>query len=425
MKKHLILAATAAVALSSVAKADVEIRITGATAFRQATLRAIKSQFDSAGTLGTNYNFAHDKTASGTNYDGSTRSVWKGKFPGVTGTTTIRCNFTGSVEGIRAIAVGGQYDETYLSDANMTAPSGETGGATALTQPLSAKFAFSDVLQSSTPISSPALSPGDPRVGVVTFTMLANKGTPSDLTNVTSQQARALLSAGAQPLGLFTGKEGGNNDNYVFAVGRNDGSGTRTTYLAEIGYGIARAVNQYVATDATGTAINTIQRTPAGGAYKSTVWGYDMDGNGGYASGSNVRDDFAKTTENVTVLEADGSELLSGMPIYMVTWLSTADAKVAIGTPGTAARALAYNGVSIDPSQSPLSDEDQLKVTSGQYTAWGYENLYYAGSLSTDEGKVYAAILGAIPAKLKESATGIPMTEMKVSRSDDGGLVAP
>ena len=421
MKKQLILAVGAAVAFTSSLRADVEIRITGASAFRQATLRTIKAKFDSAGALGTSYSFAHDKSAGGTNYDGSTRSVWKGTFPGVAGTTTIRCNFTGSVEGIRAVALGGSYNETYLTDAALTA-AGENGSKTSPTSQMEAKFAFSDVRQSSTPITSPVLSPGDPRVGVVTFTMLANQSAPVDLTNVTAQQARALLSQGYQPLSLFTGKTGDENDNYVFAVGRNDGSGTRTLYLAEIGYGITNPVNQYVATSAAGDAVNTIQLTPAGSAYKSTVWGYDMDGNGGYASGSNVRDDMGRTTDSVTVLDAQGSELLAGSPVYLLTWLSTGDAKTAVAN---GARTLAYNGVSVDPANAPLSAEDQLKVTTGQYTAWGYENLYYNGSLSSDENTVYSEIVAGIPSLIGSSGAGIPMSAMAVSRSDDGGTVMP
>ncbi len=421
MKKQLILAASAlALGFMSSAQADVEIRITGASAFRQATLRTIKARFDSQGALGTSYSFAHDKATGGTNYDGSTRSVWKGKFPGVTGVTTIRCNFTGSVEGIRAIALGGSYNETYLTDAAITG-TGEIGNASSPTSQMSAKFAFSDVLQSSTPITSPTLSPGDPRVGVVTFTMLANEGAPAGLTNVTSQQARALVSNGYQPLSLFTGKDT-DSETYVFAVGRNDGSGTRTLYLAEIGYGITNAVNQYVSTVSTSNEITTLQRTPAGGAYKSTVWGSDQDGNGGYSSGSNVRDDFGKTTASPTVIDADGSELISGTPIHLITWLSTGDAKTAIAN---GAKALAYNGVSIDATAAPLSAADQMKVTSGQYTAWGYENLYYNGSLSTDENTVYTAIKSGIPSLIGSSGAGIPMSQMTVSRSDDGGTVAP
>jgi hypothetical protein len=131
---------------------------------------------------------------------------------------------------------------------------------------------------------------------------------------------------------------------------------------------------------------------------------------------------MGRTTDSVTVLDAQGSELLTDSPVYLLTWLSTGDAKTAVAN---GARALAYNGVSVDPANAPLNAEDQLKVTTGQYTAWGYENLYYNGSLSTDESTVYSEIVAGIPSLIGSSGAGIPMSAMAVSRADDGGTVMP
>ncbi len=432
MKKNFILAASvAAFAFTATPVwADVEIRIVGASAFRQATLDTIKSLFDSEvapnpnPALAKGYSYAHDKAPG--DYKSSKRSVWRGNFPGVDGITTIRCTFTGSVEGIRAIAVtDGTYDETFLANSTL-AVSGENANATTQTGKLPAKFAFSDVYQTSTPIVSPVLNPADARVGVVTFTPLANESAPAGLNNLTSQQARALFTAGLQPLSIFTGVSGEvdeDNYNYVVAIGRSDSSGTRTTFLAEIGYGITNLVQQYIATENSGTdQVTDVRLTWANGPYSSTVWGYDLEGNGGYESGGDLRAAFGRKTDSVTLTSADGTQTFPIGKAYLVTFLSTGDARSAMSG---GAKQLAFNGVKIDASNLPLSAADQAKVVNGSYTAWGYEHLYYNGSLSTDEGSVYQAIKDSIPSYISTSGNGIPFDSMAVSRADDGGTVAP
>ena len=450
MKLTKIASSAFALTLATAAvQADVSVEITGATAFRQAALNTIKARFDASGQP---YQYAHDQAAGGFNL--STRSIFKGTFPGISGVTTIRCSFNGSVEGINAIVNSPAADPTYYTDipGNLVTPAAIGGGETHTNTPGFAKTAvaaqsdisFSDVSKAVTPYASlPTVNPaGGSAVGVVVFTMIANEGSP--LENITSQQFRALFSQGFQPLSLFTGIPDDNpladtpsNDaQYIFATGRNDGSGTRTTYLAETGYGVTELVNQYLVTSSTGDVINTIRLVPQGnGSNASTVWGQDVDGNGGYSSGSNLRADLARESGAVTVLDADDQDAF-GEPIKLslVSWLSLGDAVSSRGTvAGEGGKFLAFNGVKLDTMASVTANSninnasnaaDKAKVTSGAYTAWSYQQMYLRAGLSSgDEFTIANAIKSNLGANL--GSAGIQISDMNAGRETDGGTVAP
>ena len=417
------------------AQADVTIDITGATAFRVATLDAIKATYVASGQP---FKYAHDRSAGGSN--GATLSIWQGKFGSVPGVTTIRTSFNGSVEGVRAITQGPAHNPNYLNNpaafVSATSVVGGTEIASTTTPVIAAEseFAFSDVSIAATPYAGFPVAPADAKVGVVVFTMIANEGAPAGLSNITNKQFQALFSSGYMPLSVFSG-DPADSGSYVFATGRNDGSGTRTTYMAETGLGITTGVQQYTRGAISGNTITQIHRVPAGGfsasipgsaaANASTVWGKDIAGNGGYSSGSALRDDMGRTSAATQVLDADGSVLLAAgdAPIHLVTWLSLGDA-VPAKTAG--AKILGYNGVTLDSiaaGASVMNATDKAKVTQGAYTAWSYQQLYRRASLTGDAVTAYNVLKAAIPANL--GATGIPIADMAVSRAVDGGPVAP
>lgn len=443
MKPTSFIAGLAAFTFCATSYADVVVDITGATAFRAATLLSIRAQFNASGQP---YKFAHDQaTAGGTIYSGATRSIWIGSFPGVSGTTTIRTSFNGSVEGIRALVDSPASDPTYYQSALLNATTAIAGGAELSNQGSTgatasqSEIAFSDVSKTATPYASSNLQPSSPAVGVVAFTMLTNEG--SSVTNVTAQQLRAVLTNGFQPLSMFTGNAADTTN--VFAVGRNDGSGTRSTCLAETGYGVSSTVKQYVTIASTSTALSTIMLVPAGGVYDnnpglagvqpagqlaanaSTVWGQDVIGNGGYSSGSTLRTDMGKTGLAVTVLD-DLAEDSFGGPVRadLVTWLSVNDAVTARGN---GAVFCGYNGVRLDgiaASGTTLTAADKAKITQGLYTAWSYQQMYRRNDITTgDVVTVYNDIKNAIGSNL--GAAGIALSDMQVSRPNDGGTVAP
>jgi hypothetical protein len=423
-------------ALISPAFADVTVDITGASAFRAATLLSIKAKFDESGVA---YQYAHDQ-ASGA-FSGATRSIWKGTFPGVSGTTTIRTSFNGSVEGIRALIESPAQDPTYYTDipGNLVTAAAIGGGETFTTTPGFAKttataqseIAFSDVSIAATPFASSSLLPNDSAAGVVVFTMLANEG--STISNVTSQNFRALLANGFQPKSLFTGLAADDNT-LVFATGRNDGSGTRTTYLAESGYGVSNAVTQFIVNQSSGNTNTVIQLAPEGGvndpilpgqsaSNRSTIWGQDIAGNGGYSSGSGLVGAMGRTSDAVTVLDEAGDDAFGEeVDLELVTFLSLNDA-ITARTAG--AVFCAYNGVRLNDiaaSGSTMSAADLAKVTRGAYTAWGYQQMYRRSDLTTgDAVTVYDGIKAAIQTNL--GAAGVPIVDMKAARDLDGGVV--
>jgi len=441
MKTKILALAAASLTLGSSAFADVTVNFTGATAFRVPTLDTIKAQFVASGQP---FKFAHDRNASNNQaFNGATRAIFQGTFNGVPGVTTIHTSFNGSVEGIKALINSPAADPTYLTTAvlaSITAVvggnnggNGQGGASTAAAA--QSDIAFSDVALSSTAFAGNSLQPSTPEAGVVVFTMIANEGAAGILDNMNTQNFRALFSAGFLPLSFFTGNA--LNTDYVFATGRNDGSGTRTAYLAETGYGIANAVNQYLVGRFTGGAINAIYRVPAGGTSvglaavapsltlssgnASTIWGLNQDGNGGYSSGSTLRDDMGRTSTSVKVYDADGSELLTGANVYLVTWLSLGDASPA-RTAG--AVVLGYNGVKLTDfaSTGTLSVADTAKVTQGAYTAWSFQQMYRRNDITTgDKVTVYNNIKN----NLVLGTTGIPEPSMNVGRSVDGGVVTP
>jgi len=450
-----------ALSLTTSAFADVTVDITGATAFRAAALDTIKARYVASGQP---FQFAHDQAAGA--FNGATRAIFKGTFPGVSGVTTIRTSFNGSVEGIKALVDSPASDPTYYTDipGNLVTATAVGGGEThtstvgfAKTAAASqSEIAFSDVSKNSTPYASASLQPASPPCGVVVFTMLTNEGSP--ITNVTAQQFRALAAAGYQPLSMFTGNASDTTN--VFLTGRNDGSGTRTTYMAETGVGITTAIKQYVTVDSSSTALEAIQEVPAGGvndsdpvtdgiqlptasnikayvddgqsvtqlvANASTVWGQDTAGNGGYSSGSTLRTDMGKTGASVTVFNALGEYFDTSTPVRvdLVTWLSLNDAVTARGN---GAILCAYNGVKLDgiaASGATMSAADKAKVTNGLYTAWGYQQMYRRGDITTgDAVDVYDGIKGNIGANL--AAAGIDLDDMTaIDRPNDGGTVAP
>jgi len=445
MKLKALTIAVAALAVAHTASAQTIVNITGATAFRTATLNTIKARFNASGAA---WKLAHDQNAGNNQaFNGATLSIFEGTFPGVTGTTIIRTSFNGSVEGIKALVDSPASDPNYLQTnvlTSITAAIGGNsengagngkGGVSTPVEAVQSDIAFSDVAKAATPFKNSSLQPTTAsEAGVVTFTMVGSESFPTTVTNLNTQNFRALLSAGFQPLSFLSG-DPADSSKTVYVTGRNDGSGTRTTYMAETLAGITTTVNQFLVGGTSGDTITKIYKVPAGGvsagltglvtglgaSNASTVWGQDIDGNGGYSSGSTLRGDLARTSTSVTVYDADGSELDSGANIALVSWLSTSDANTA-RTGG--AKILGYNGVRLDDyaTTGTLSAIDLRKITNGAYTAWSYQQMYRRNDLISGD-KV--AVYNGIKTNLVLGSSGVASTAMNAFRGTDGGVVAP
>ncbi len=455
--KTLLLSTLALSAVSVSAQAQTFIEITGATAFRQGATATINAIFAAGG----NFISVHNGGMLGGNVQS-----WRGTFGSLGSNVTVRTRWNGSTEGLRAVAQPNQtvdglptnpgFLNTSILDGLSPVAGGNqlgvnTGSQNSVnTTAAVADMSFSDCRLEATPI--PGTLAGGP-VGVVTFTMVANKTWRDDartaaITSVCSQQFRTLFSQGRVRLSYFTGNE--SDAEFVYASGRNDGSGTRTTYLAETGYGASNAVNQYVGYDRSNTTVlHSIVLVPKDGGFlangtatatnRSSLWSQNVDGNGGYVSGGDLRVDFAKTTANTKVYtffddEEDGNitaddavELYPAAKVFLLSWLSTADAAVARGDNNLGAAnacILGYEGVRLDDlaatGNATLTAADRLKVTSGRYNGWSNQQLLYVAG-NTTLTTAFNTISGNISANI--GSAGIPTTSMSVGRVIDGGII--
>jgi len=444
MKLKTILAAALAVGATSSAMAQTNIiDVTGATAFRNAAMRAIVSSFSTNGLQ-----IVHDGNGDTLSVlYGANKAIFRGTMPGITGTTIVRTSWNGSAEGINAIA-GKNNPPFYTEDAltnslvwDNSAAKGSIAGPTVTNS--RPRFAFSDVLQKNTPVrtdlNGARFTASAANVGVVTFAMVANDGSDTNLNNVTVQQALALWKAGELPLKQFTANPA--SVGKVFAMGRNDGSGTRASYLSEFKVGVANPVKQFIATAAgvtnTNDVLDSITLIPAGGtgagvlatsggaANASTLWGQSaLVGNGGYASSSGIRDHLQRKSANTVVYDGVSTNPIYTGPLALVSWLSTADARTAAGG---GARVLAYNGVKVTPIatsgsylSSGFSQEDYEKITSGQYSAWNFQQFYSYGTRTAAESTFRTRLINNMPDALGVTANGIPTAALSVDRLDDG-----
>lgn len=457
MKIRFLLAAALAV-ISTAANAQTFYNVTGATAFRTATINSIIAGYGGLGAVG----IVHSGAAGA--QTGANAISFNGTFAGIPN-TTIRCRFSGSTEGIRdlvgTIVPGTPNDIFVYPDASIPA----AGTITALNQnsnPVGANVAvkpdvaFSDVQQNNSPYRFPLLGPGDSRVGVVTFVFAKSEGSSPNLTNVTAQAWRAALSSNrGVPLNVFTGLAA-DQSGRVLATGRNDGSGTRAVYLIETGYGVSRTVNQFkLAADGfngvgagvggtaaggigTGGIARALQLWPSNDQQdannNSVLWNALTTGNGGYFSSSNTAALLNADTSSVRVLGPTGADLpnsgsyvgtSAGNPraISLVGFVGTNDG---VGLITNGAGILSYNGVLITPvatgvDPTGLLPADRYKVTNGTYTVWSYERLFNRGTLNANQTTIDNALRAAIPGGLANS--GIALSAMTAVRGNDGEVV--
>jgi hypothetical protein len=209
-----------AVALSAAkANAQVEVTITGSTAFRAITIDRVGNLFDSG------YNAVTNNASTGLI---TYRGTMGGSVPSLATTpVTVRLSFSGSAAGMQAV-----HDGTPVSTA-------DTAGVNVNKTP---DLALSDVFPES---ATPPLNLADfdhSIVGVVPFVFVRNNGL-AGITNITREQANLLLTAsgvttnGTQIIpGMPATYLGGVSTNPVYFIGRDPGSGTRITVHKDIGF---------------------------------------------------------------------------------------------------------------------------------------------------------------------------------------------
>ena len=405
MKSCFKLAAVALFASATLASADTEIRITGSTAFRSAVHASLLS-----GVFSSLDRYSHSGASGG--LSGASKATFRGTVTGITGTTTIRTSWSGSATGIQSVAA--QSNVSFLTDATFATVAGENFSQTTSANQ-TAHIAMSDVFQNSTSFQTPVLE--DTNVAVVPFVWVVNNSANAEnnkLTSITSQQARALYTTGSQALSLFTGVAA--DTRTVYVTGRDTGSGTRITALAETKYGFSTPLTHYQIT-ASGGAVTELRIWPTNAVVPSNG-GDTLGGNGGYTSGGTVATALSNSSSSgITIRNAAGTSIYTNQSAILVTCIGLSDSATiaAAAVPG---KRLAYEGTSFS---TIAADGD--KVRNGSYTMWGYQHLFNKSGLTTDETTARDALITAIPTNL--GTAGISLDSMIVGRGEDGGLVSP
>lgn len=358
--------------------------ITGATAFRASANSAIISILGGAGT--TQYAYTGTSGVAGTNL-----AIFKGTMAAFPGDEIfVRVRWSGSTQGI--LDVANQANISFLkTTVTMSTAGTNNGGAAGDQETAVAQWSFSDVDKALSEKPNYAFAGGP--VGVVPFMFLAGEGAPATLNNMTDQLHDQLWSTGQLPIAFFTGDTA--DETTVLATGRNNGSGTRATILAETKYGAFTNVVQFGAT----TSGTRTDAYPTG-----RLLAVSELSNGGNSSNSGVRELLTRRSDDLT---------FNGDPIdaIFVSYLTISDANSAI-TEG--AKEMKYNGVAFSADN----------VKKGAYSLWGYQQFYRDSDATAQEISFDTAFRAAIPATL-DGINAIPLTAMSVSRSGgDGGPVS-
>jgi hypothetical protein len=415
MKTNTFLASIcAASTLVSAAQAQTDIYLTGSTAFRAETHAGIRAK------LNAGYTFAY----TGSSIDSAAQAVFRGTIG--TDAVNIYVGWTGSVAGQKSLTVttiaGTDYTAavrpSFLPPSTATSTTGTASTPVGTTR-ATADIAFTDNLQASTPFSVakgyPALS--EAKVGVIPFRFVSSYsvgGFPNPITNMTPLAAQLLYTNGDIPAALLTGNPA-DQGTFIYATGRDPDSGTRVITLAETGHGALSSVVHYRPT-IVGTAVTTHAPFPAvpinasNGLGLPSGWGV---GNSGQ-SGSATADILRCTT--------------SAIGGFYVAGIGGTDVDRAVNGVGTTAGAgnakeLTWNGVAYSFNN----------VAEGRYTFWGYEYICTRASLgaATPQKRVANALvdyfvnLPATPLANQATALTLTLSDMKVVRTDDGGIVTP
>ena len=215
MKSYRILSLFLLAAVTSPAFAQVEIRISGAVAFRDTAYLAIRSLFGP--------DLISQNPSDGPTTASELRVAWTGKIPATFGdqTVTVRAFYNGAVAGVQDLTQN--RNVTYLSTAN-------PGNTNVISLP--SDIAFSSVFQQSTEFLSPVLE--DVRFGATPIVLLKSSSAPASLTNITTHQFKTLAANGALPAWFFTGDT--NQTQLIHFINRDPTAGQRVTLFKEALY---------------------------------------------------------------------------------------------------------------------------------------------------------------------------------------------
>jgi hypothetical protein len=335
-------------------RADVDITITGSTAFRAQVWSRIYSLFDS-GSAGTTIQPA------GTATNGSVGvATVNGTMTALCGAGVpvhIRYAFNGSAAGLQALDAG-----TFLTTKDPTFGTNVTTTA--------ADIAFADNFPNScTPPIAASHFTADQQVGIPVFAFVKNNGPGmSTVTNITKELSWVLFNSGATvPSSVF----GGTDANPVYLVGRDNRSGTRITVMKDTSF---TSTPLQFGTNSSGALVSASSlATPGTSPFGASSPTKIFAGQDGYDGGGDLMNCVASQVAGVLTNNVIGY----------------AGLKDATSKPGFASL-LNYQGVF--PSVA--------NATTGAYPLFGFEHAYMKSSAS-DANKI--AVFNALVAALQDA----------------------
>lgn len=217
---RILLSVLSGMLLGTAAQGQVELTVTGSTAFRSITIDRAASLFDAS-----SLNAVTNNASTGLiTYAGTMSNA----VPSLGATPVkVRLSFSGSASGMLAV-----QNSTPVSTA-------DTPGVNVNKIP---DLALSDVFPGSATPPIPDSAFDADILGVIPFVYVRNNAL-AGITNLTREQAVLLMTAsgvatnGTQLVpGLPASYLGGNNNSPIYMTGRDSGSGTRITTQRCIGF---------------------------------------------------------------------------------------------------------------------------------------------------------------------------------------------
>jgi hypothetical protein len=450
MKKTLLLTLALGLAgASSLVAGNVDVYITGATAFRANVYTACTKLYSVAPNIYYG-NTAHGGADVGP-YSSST-AAWVMTGTPITGLTNISGNtliihglFTGSVQGLQTVE-----QSTKLV---FPAASGAAGGLCNAYVTNSPTIGFSDASGTATPYPATG-NYVEEQVAIQPFVVVkstATVGAVTNINNVTWEQLKYGIPQGRIPLAAWTGKTADTNT-FVYVMERTKDSGTRRNETAGDYFQYADTVGIYIY-DFAGNfwyvpsvlAASSPAASPngvVGAAGFNNVnlnWGY------GYVGGGDIKTSLGN----------------ANAANQAIAYLSIADAKsVVAGAANNWSQVIAFNGLWPTAAGAGIKGNvgvnDYSPITLGYYPCWGLEVLVHPtnpGLISDQDitqtqlgdqttpgsfmGVFNAQTLingglplgGSIENEIELSkpngATAIRLNEMYNSRASVGGTISP
>jgi len=408
MKKSLVLTAMAgALGVSSLQAQQIDIYVTGATAFRTSAFSAVSNMFGSA--------FVEQNHGSKAVSSGNNQWTMKGQINSLYGArdVVVHASFNGSVQGIHGI-----FDPT---DKSIFLAKSTSGDLTTVTNTVT--IAFSDVNSAAT--DYPLTDAIERAVAVQPFVYARSLNCPASVTNVTIQQLQTVMGNGRVPLSYLSGNPADTSKLYL--LNRTKDSGTRVSAFADaMTTGLSPSI-YYWSTNA-GVMSYTLATFAQPGA---GIFGY------GYVGGGDV-------TTRMNIVDANN---------VAIAYLGLSDAKNVNGGQNI----IAYNGnypssdmaLGVAVPNHPVFD----RVINGQYSYWSYEVLIQPNTVPASGQDINSTELtsfcrmlasydvdenfvgdttGSIDQDIKvqqntpaSKVVAIRLGDMKVSRQAVGGAIAP